>query len=820
LHKEPGRRYGSAEALADDLERWLRGEPISARRVGAVERASLWCRRKPVLATLTGLAVALLAAVVVLSVLFAWQDRKSTQAIGNKQLETAAALKETAAALRESRRLSTQFALERGQHLAAEGDIAGLPDVTAGLLWMARAAELAPEDDAEFEQLVRRQLSLWASQTCVLERTITPAGIANPKRYWRILTVRNGDAFTLLGTSLPLYDTHTGSVIGGIGKQAGAAVWLGASADGRYLLSRSEKAKFQVQKWDAHTLQPVGKPILLAEQPDRAAFCPDGESAWITEGKSKLRRWDLKTGEPLSPVWTSPDPVGKFPILILSPDGGELVFGSDTAFFYRLKTGTGEVVSAEKAAETTIRDAAYSPDGRWFALAAPGISIADRATGKIVQTIPLRGNGNGIAFTPDSGTLLIVGQERTLRRWDMHTKNWASGIVRHPQAVAAVAALPDGRLLTWSKEGSVRVWSVPAGPRAVELARETADPRPELSGYLANLRRVLVVDPRRREFLSVGTRQANRCRRIEDGVPVGPSFAGDSILLCADFSPDGRHVLTGWLDRRLRLFERDTGRLAATSAEMTYPPWSVSIHPDGQRCVVAAFENDRHPGAATAGALTVWALPGLKQEPYKRDGGYWTARFGPGNQCAAAGWGFVELWNAGLQGEPLAKMAHDRWVRSVAFSPDGRRFVSTSDDRSAQVWDAASGRAVGVPMPHPDWVTCAEFSPDGKLLATGWEKEFADPRSSAEVCLWNAATGKPISPNYPTPRGAVCALSFTGRGLEFLTVSQDEVVFRWEIPAPVAVPRTELVRWAETLTNHTLLDDGSVQERLAESQSK
>jgi serine/threonine protein kinase len=50
LDKEPGRRYVSAEALAEDLDRWQRGEPIEARPVGRMERGYRWCRRKPAVA--------------------------------------------------------------------------------------------------------------------------------------------------------------------------------------------------------------------------------------------------------------------------------------------------------------------------------------------------------------------------------------------------------------------------------------------------------------------------------------------------------------------------------------------------------------------------------------------------------------------------------------------------------------------------------------------------------------------------------------------------------------------------------------------------
>src|SRR5260370_25112873 len=64
LEKAPKRRYGSAEALADDLERWLRGEPIRARPVGRLERAVKWAKRRPAVAALvvvSGLALWALA---------------------------------------------------------------------------------------------------------------------------------------------------------------------------------------------------------------------------------------------------------------------------------------------------------------------------------------------------------------------------------------------------------------------------------------------------------------------------------------------------------------------------------------------------------------------------------------------------------------------------------------------------------------------------------------------------------------------------------------------------------------------------------------
>ena len=64
LHKEPARRYASAEELADDLRRYQAGQPIRARPVGAVERAVKWARQRPALAALT--LVSMTAALVLL----------------------------------------------------------------------------------------------------------------------------------------------------------------------------------------------------------------------------------------------------------------------------------------------------------------------------------------------------------------------------------------------------------------------------------------------------------------------------------------------------------------------------------------------------------------------------------------------------------------------------------------------------------------------------------------------------------------------------------------------------------------------------------
>ena len=107
-------------------------------------------------------------------------------------------------------------------------------------------------------------------------------------------------------------------------------------------------------------------------------------------------------------------------------------------------------------------------------------------------------------------------------------------------------------------------------------------------------------------------------------------------------------------------------------------------------------------------------------------------------------------------------MLHQGMVRAPSFSPDGRRIVTASEDKTARVWDAESGKPVGKPMLHQGVVRAASFSPDGRPIVT------ASFDKTARV--WDAESGKPVGESM-LHQDVVEAASFSPDGRRIVTAS-------------------------------------------------
>jgi len=152
LEKDPGRRYASAEALAEDLDRWLKGEAIAARPVGRQERAWLWSRRNPALATAGGLTLAALVAVAVTSSIAAFQALARANA-ERRERDVARKAAQDAIASRDAVQKTYARSLVSPLNPGAAEAPTSFPGMMRGGMGTPNASTFAPLNEPESEAL-------------------------------------------------------------------------------------------------------------------------------------------------------------------------------------------------------------------------------------------------------------------------------------------------------------------------------------------------------------------------------------------------------------------------------------------------------------------------------------------------------------------------------------------------------------------------------------------------------------------------------------------------------------------------------------------
>jgi WD40 repeat protein/serine/threonine protein kinase len=230
-------------------------------------------------------------------------------------------------------------------------------------------------------------------------------------------------------------------------------------------------------------------------------------------------------------------------------------------------------------------------------------------------------------------------------------------------------------------------------------------------------------------------------------------FGGEIEAWLADVRYRGEQV------RALNLVK---GSLARLCIERAGNLFGKERHNEGMLWLARALENAPadSPGLerVVRSSLGSWhARAKLVERSFRHGGEVFAVALSPDGHCLATASQdrTARLWDVAT-GHPLAAaLSHDAPVLAVAFCPDGKSLATAGSDGMLRRWNALSGSPLGKPMAHEAPITTLLFSPDGSLIATA-------SRSKVPF-LWKAVKGRPV--HRPTgPDAAVLSIAFNPQG--------------------------------------------------------
>jgi WD40 repeat protein len=723
LEKDPAKRYGSAHDLAEDLRRFLGGEPIAARPVGPVERLLKWTRRRPALAAMMGFTILV---VLVSFGLVSWKWWEATVARGLSEKARLHAEEQEQLATRQLERAETNLYFNRIALAERE--------------WLGHNVRRAREVLALCPPTLRDWEWGYLNHLCQ-GGLLTLQGVGGSTASIALSPDRKHLASGGFGGEIQLWELTRGTAIPRrhwAGHRS-AVRGLAFSPDGRGLVSAG--ADGQVILWNVAT----GKSMLPLRghsgSVHAVAFRADGKLLASGGEDGTVRLWDSTTGKCIG---TLREHKGTVSGVAFHPTSGQLAScGHDNTIRIWDTPKQKERLKCESQKDT-VTSVAFSPDGKWFCSSAGDgtIAIWNADTGRLVRT--LRGHTESVTaavFSPDGEHLASSSADETLRIWEVSTGQTLHTLCGHDQGVNAVAYSPDGGRIVSASRDRIKLWDALSAPTAwtfrdrAGAVKEIAFlPNGNLCATLGEDGGVRIRDTRSGEVhgtllasegpltcLAVnpsGDRLACACAdrtiRLWDiaGKRQVGKFAGHTgVITCLAFAPNGKQLASAGHDEVIKIWDISTGRVIQTLPGHKDTIRTLAFHPDGAMLVSGG--EDR--------LIKLWTLASGDEItiPCREAGSITHVAFRPKKDqiAVASSEGLVLLLD--VKDKMRSWKSHSGPVHRLTFSPAGGRLVTAGADKAVKIWDVESGQEILRLRGHTDEVLSAAFSPDGTLLATG-----------------------------------------------------------------------------------------------------
>jgi WD40 repeat protein len=720
LEKEPNRRYGSADALANELDRWLRHEPIQARPITAVERVQKWVRRRPAIAALAaGLALAFMAGLG--GVTWQWRraerERDAAQLnlyVANMNLVAPAWEQNNARRVRELLDQTAKFA-DRGFEWYYGQRQAHLNRKTLyGHLGAVRAVAFSPDsqrivtssDDGTarvWDAATGKELLILRGHTAVVNaaafspdgRRVVTGSNDRTARVWEAAS----------GRELVSFRGHLNAVRG-----------VTFSPSGRQIVTSSEDRMAKV--WDVASAREL---LSLKGHTGgilAVAFSPDGRQIVTGSRDETARVWDAGSGVTLLSLGAH---TGALRSVAFSPNGTRIVTGDDLCVrVWSVATGKEVLNRASRISDiSALHSVAFSPDGEWV-LSSGEDQMARLWEISGERIFMFRGHIGPVfsaAFSPDGQRVVTGSRDQTARIWEVPRHEEPLVLEGHKKIVRSVGFSPDSqRVVTCSDDWTARVWEAATGKELLLLER-----------HAGAVRCVAISADGQR----IATGSEDRTAKVWDAITGQEvvSLRGHlGQVYSVAFSPDSRRIVTGGEDRTAKVWDPATGKELFTLGKHGGTIRSVAFSPDGHR-IVSGGED---------GAVMIWdAKDRRKLLTIRANAGVYSLAFASDSQriaCGSRSW-TVGVWDVASGKALVSLLGHNHVVHSVAFSPDGHRIITGSDDQTVKVWEAATGREL-LTLKLDDRIVSVAFSPDGRRIVAGtW---------GGPVMVWEAASGAQV----------------------------------------------------------------------------
>jgi WD40 repeat protein len=731
MDKRPERRYESANALADDLERWLKGEPIVARPIGRWERAAKWVGRNKGLSA--GLVAAALALVVGAAV-STWQaivaraaaDRAERLVYAAKLALAQRAFQDHNAALGlsllqecpeelrnwEHRHLWTRFSSKQTFQQGASGvhSVCFSPD--GKRLASAGFREVKIWDLATGQVVLTLKHKGSVTSVC-----FNPEGTRLATASWD-QDINPSEAVTK--SYVKVWEAATGREVYSLGGHKGLVSCVSYSPDGRRLATgtgniyaNAGAGLGEVKIWDAATGQETftlnghtGAVVSVQFGPDSARLASAGMDG-------KLTIWDAHKGQPWRELSIYQGTA------CFSRDGTRLAAPVwDGVQVCEVETGR-EVFKLPGRSKSTLTLVCFSPDGTRLAVTADErLSVWDAAKGRhLFDLVGHSGPIRSISFGPDSRRLASASLDDTVKIWDADRGQEVIATKLTEQASRELTRAhfsPDGkRVASGTFDTMARIWDTAASQEILALPAN------------ADQRSCVCFSPDGKRLASA-SRDGHTVRlwNVGNGQELFILKGHASLVDEVCFSPDGTRLATASWDQSLKIWDAATGQPLLVLVGHEASVSRVSFSPDGKRLASAGLDQTlRIWDPATAREIVT--IKGLANPT--------TVCFSPdARRVVASDNATIKVWDAESGREVFTLKNHTNQVTSVCFNPDGTRLASASRDKTVKIWDAVNGHEVLTLREHTGDVICVRFSSDGNNLFS--------LSSDGTVIVWQAKT--------------------------------------------------------------------------------